>query len=248
MCSDAESTLKKAVRVGELLSNARDKIKKGDWTDWIESTLPFSKSTADNYIRVFGNRERLREIENVTEAYAKIAPKNLSGSKSRQARVTVTRGSTANQQVTTQTSSKNETDANSELVSVANSRNNGSASRVEIDKVGRPVPEELLSLWQDHLAQELLTHLSHVKAALERLMKSPPVHWWEVNLSGTLIDLNKVWSAVECAKPYAVCPYCQGSNRKNCVRCKSWGFVSEYRWKTAVTKDMKELNVKGVRK
>lgn len=50
-----------AVSIGEELTKQKEELPHGTFIKWIESNLPFmSRMTANNYIRVFENREMLR--------------------------------------------------------------------------------------------------------------------------------------------------------------------------------------------
>ena len=67
----ARTTLDKAVRIGELLTEQKASMKHGKWLPWMEANLPFSQQTASNYVRVFANRSKLPTVGNLelTDAY-----------------------------------------------------------------------------------------------------------------------------------------------------------------------------------
>jgi hypothetical protein len=60
--SAAHVSLEKAIRIGELLTEVKAKLKHGEWLPWIETNLAFGRATAANYMRVW---ERRGEIANV---------------------------------------------------------------------------------------------------------------------------------------------------------------------------------------
>ena len=63
--------LQKAVRIGELLTEQKAKLPHGEFTPWIETNLPFTVRTAQNYMKVYRERDTLKS-ENVsllTEGY-----------------------------------------------------------------------------------------------------------------------------------------------------------------------------------
>lgn len=68
----ARTSLEKAIRVGELLTSAKAELKHGQWMPWLKENIPFSQQTANNYMRVFAERDRLKltNIGNLSEAYA----------------------------------------------------------------------------------------------------------------------------------------------------------------------------------
>jgi hypothetical protein len=69
--ASARTTIEKAIRIGELLTEIKAGLKHGQWLAWIESRLPFSDHTARNYIRVYEQRERLKleTVSDLTDAY-----------------------------------------------------------------------------------------------------------------------------------------------------------------------------------
>ena len=71
----ARTTLDKAIRIGELLTEQKASLKHGQWLPWMEANLPFSQQTASNYVRVFANRSKLPTVGNLelTDAYRLLA-------------------------------------------------------------------------------------------------------------------------------------------------------------------------------
>ena len=64
-------SLDKAQRIGELLTEQKDKLEHGEFIPWIKKSLPFSDRTARNYMRLYSERDQLK-MENVSvlsEAY-----------------------------------------------------------------------------------------------------------------------------------------------------------------------------------
>jgi hypothetical protein len=61
----AEAMLVKVLRVGELLVQQKQKLPHGQFTKWVEENLPFTTRTAQNYMKVFRNKEQLKN-ENVS--------------------------------------------------------------------------------------------------------------------------------------------------------------------------------------
>jgi hypothetical protein len=62
MIEAAVKTLDEAIRAGELLKQAKEKVGHGDWELWMESNLQFSKQTARRYMCCFDNRDRLKTL------------------------------------------------------------------------------------------------------------------------------------------------------------------------------------------
>ena len=115
-----------------------------------------------------------------------------------------------------------------------------------VDGTGWPVPTQLIPLWQraDEV-QELLTILSRVKGALRAAQDGRDKLFGEVNFSSALSQLDQAWTDIKSAKPFAVCPSCQGQLPDNCTLCRGRGLISEYRWNTCVTSEDKEFRAKA---
>jgi Protein of unknown function (DUF3102) len=61
----AKTSLDSAIRIGGLLTAIKDKLEHGQWIPWIEKNLPFSERAAQNYLRCFHEKDRLK---NATDA------------------------------------------------------------------------------------------------------------------------------------------------------------------------------------
>lgn len=118
-------------------------------------------------------------------------------------------------------------------------------SRV-LDATGWPIPTQLIPLWQraDEV-QEMLTTLSRVKGALRTAQENKDKLFAEVNFSSALSQLDQAWTDIKTAKPFAVCPSCQGQLPDKCTLCKGRGLISEHRWNTCVTREDKEFRAKA---
>ncbi len=58
-----------AARIGEILVHVKGAVKHGEWLPWLEEFAPFSRQSADNYIWIFENIEKLLNVSNLSEAY-----------------------------------------------------------------------------------------------------------------------------------------------------------------------------------
>ena len=115
-----------------------------------------------------------------------------------------------------------------------------------LDATGWPIPTQLIPLWQRAgEVQELLTALSRVKGALRSAQENRDMLFAEVNFSSALSQLDQAWTDVKTAKPFAVCPTCQGQVPDKCTLCRGRGLISEYRWNTCVTREDKEFREKA---
>jgi hypothetical protein len=118
-----------------------------------------------------------------------------------------------------------------------------------VDGTGWSVPTQLIPLWQraDEV-QELLTILSRVKGALRAAQENKDKLFTEVNFSSALSQLDQAWTDIKTAKPFAVCPSCQGQLPDNCTLCRGRGLISEHRWNTCVTSEDKAFREKAKQK
>ena len=115
-----------------------------------------------------------------------------------------------------------------------------------LDATGWPVPTQLIPLWnRTGEVQELLTILSRVKGALRNAQENRDILFGEVRFSSALSQLNQAWTDIKTAKPFAVCPTCQGQTPETCRMCHGRGLISEFRWNTCVTREDKEFREKA---
>ena len=59
--SHLRQSLMKVIQIGELLDQQEAKFKHGDFEAWVSTNFPFNFSRAREYIRVYRERERLKE-------------------------------------------------------------------------------------------------------------------------------------------------------------------------------------------
>jgi hypothetical protein len=114
-----------------------------------------------------------------------------------------------------------------------------------LDSTGWPVPANLIPLCQrGGEVQEMLTNLSRVRGALRTAQDNGDILYAEMNLSSALLNLDQLWYEIKAAKPFAVCPSCQGQAPESCTLCRGRGLISEHRWNTGVPREDKELRFK----
>jgi hypothetical protein len=115
-----------------------------------------------------------------------------------------------------------------------------------LDGTGWPIPTQLIPLWQRAAeVQEMLTVVSRVKGALRSAQENRDMLFAEVNFSSALSQLDQAWYDIKTAKPFAVCPTCQGQVPDKCTLCRGRGLISEHRWNTCVTREDKEFRAKA---
>jgi len=107
-----------------------------------------------------------------------------------------------------------------------------------VDEVGRRIPDSLLDLWvRRQEVQDILTALSRVRVALREAQDGRDPLFSEIPFSSALAHLDQAYDAVQVAKPYAVCAFCQGHG---CKACGNRGLLGKFRWDTAVPREHKE--------
>jgi hypothetical protein len=115
-----------------------------------------------------------------------------------------------------------------------------------VDGTGWPIPTQLIPLWQRAgEVQEMLTTLSRVKGALRTAQETKDKLFAEVLFSSALSQLDQAWADIKTAKPFAVCPTCQGQIPDQCRMCHGRGLISEHRWNTCVTREDKAFRSKA---
>ena len=117
-----------------------------------------------------------------------------------------------------------------------------------LDGTGWPIPTQLIPLGQrTNEVQEMLTTLSRVKGGLRSAQENRDKLFAEVNFSSALSQLDQAWYDIKTAKPFAVCPTCQGQLPDQCTLCKGRGLISEHRWNTCVTREDKEFRARATK-
>ena len=115
-----------------------------------------------------------------------------------------------------------------------------------VDGTGWPVPTQLIPLWQRAgEVQEWLTVLSRLKGVLRKAQENRDMLFAEVQFSSALSQAEQLWTDMKTAKPFAVCPTCQGQVPDKCTLCRGRGLISEFRWNTCVTREDKEFRFKA---
>lgn len=111
------------------------------------------------------------------------------------------------------------------------------APEVPRDSLGRKIPEQIRHLW-DRAAEvtAMLSALSRIRVAMKEAQEIGDLLFSEVSYSSVIAHLDQAYAGIQVAKPYAVCPFCQGHGCKAC--CKS-GLLSKFRWDKTVPSDLK---------
>lgn len=71
--NDFRSAVVHGVRAGELLIDAKSRVKHGEWLPWLEANCPLGEREAQNYMRLARNPQRVADLPSVREAIALLA-------------------------------------------------------------------------------------------------------------------------------------------------------------------------------
>ena len=67
-----------AIRAGELLIAAKRRVPHGGWGQWVKANFPGSERTAQNYMRLARNPQRVADLPSIRDAVARLtAPKRI---------------------------------------------------------------------------------------------------------------------------------------------------------------------------
>jgi hypothetical protein len=75
MTGDMTRAVQRAIRIGELLTQAKADVAHGEWLPWIQQNLVFSERHARKYMQVYANRSRVADLgaSSLREAVALLA-------------------------------------------------------------------------------------------------------------------------------------------------------------------------------
>ena len=73
-------TLKKAMRIGELLMRQKELLGHGNYTKWIVEKLPFCLRTAQRYAKIYNNKDKLKNdsVSFISEAHKILTAPNMT--------------------------------------------------------------------------------------------------------------------------------------------------------------------------
>jgi hypothetical protein len=122
------------------------------------------------------------------------------------------------------------------------------APKEPTDETGLVIPEEIRDLWNKAENPEevrgLLVWLRAIENKCFIAKRDQDLIYAEVNLDDVSAKASSAISELKLALPYAVCPSCQGKLPKDCLLCKGKGFLSKFRWDTAVSEEIKAIRIK----
>jgi len=117
------------------------------------------------------------------------------------------------------------------------------AKEIRHDAIGRILPEEVIEDWDraEQTASRLRSCASEIKVTVERGLADKDIIFAEIT-NPTISEAAGLHYTLSQIAPHAVCPNCQGRNRKNCQLCKRRGWISKFLFNSpAVSKETKAI-------
>lgn len=122
-----------------------------------------------------------------------------------------------------------------------------------LDETGYPVPEKALRYWERREeVQGLLTTVSRLRTLLKAAKDNKDLLFVEVTqhdstFQGVMASLDQCYASIKRAKPFCVCPTCQGRLVEKCAICGGRGIISEILYQRVPT-EIKKLRMASLRK
>jgi hypothetical protein len=235
-------SLTDAMELGRLLTEARPHFQRGEWGDWLESTLSIGRKQAEKYMLLWSERETLerdiglklqeshRLLEHTSEppnadfTIEKAPAITFSQRKSQDISQPVPSINEAVRIIEKRKARAREPEVRERTQRKAGTWTDPHGTTVTLrDDVANAMADT--SAWDD-----LAARLRAIKADAKLLAGSSPgylIHW-----SSLEIMLKDVIRHILYAKPYAPCPYCHMRNEA-CDGCKGHGWVGRILWSQA---------------
>jgi hypothetical protein len=120
------------------------------------------------------------------------------------------------------------------------SRTRNEKAKAMKDALGIDIPKALETLWlRREEVQAVLTAISRIKTTLNDAEDEKDKLWHGCNYSHAKAFLERAYAEIAGAKPWAVCPMCQGTG---CRLCGSRGLISEHFYKNTVPENIRKAN------
>jgi len=105
------------------------------------------------------------------------------------------------------------------------------------DERGVTLPADKVDLWnrRDEIGN-LAKMVSVARVAIEKAQDKGDILFRSINCSSAISHLNQAYADLSGAKPYCVCPMCQG---KGCRACKDTGLLGRFAFKQIVPREFK---------
>jgi len=243
--SDLRNSFAKCIKAGELFTKIKANTKHGDW-DGVLQAVGASFNTAKRYMAVWERRSELNlnEIKTLSDAenvFSKIARLEITTTQNEP----LTHEKTTNSGINKRPNFRSISDHIGDVGRATPESKNGppKETAIQLDKVGRPIPENIVADWNEahNQATELRSTISKVKCILEQARKDKNPLFVEIP-QGAISDAESLHFSIGHMLPYAVCPTCQGKLPEKCAMCHHRGFISKSYWEgPTVGNDLRNL-------
>lgn len=103
-----------------------------------------------------------------------------------------------------------------------------------LDDMGFPIPERAKKTWERRQEiQDILTILTKLKSKLAIASDDKDPLFASINFNSAMAHLDQLFADIKRAKPYAVCPSCQGKLPDKCGLCKGSGIAGKFGYDNA---------------
>lgn len=120
------------------------------------------------------------------------------------------------------------------------------------DAFGIEIPIKVLPFWERTTEiQDLMEGVASVIRCLKLAGEEKDLMFGEINITGTVADLEKAYVSIRNGVPYAVCVTCQGhpeTQPKGCRLCIGRGLISKWRYERLVPEEVRALQQKKGKK
>jgi hypothetical protein len=120
------------------------------------------------------------------------------------------------------------------------------ADEYKFDKTDSVIPKDIVESWDkaNRIGSEMANAISKIKCEVEHGLKTKDRMFAELN-NQTLADLKNAYTALKLIIPHAVCPTCQGHQRKSCRTCSGRGFISQFYYEYKIDSKLKSVREKS---
>jgi hypothetical protein len=124
-----------------------------------------------------------------------------------------------------------------------------SKGKPETDDTDYPIPEKAMVYWsRSPEVEELLSYLTTMKSRVKKAHTDKDIMYSECNTNSLLLDIERVYSRMKLALPYAVCPYCQGKLPEKCKFCFGRGVISKFKYDSGTPEELKKVRSTSCKK
>lgn len=198
-----QSSLDKAIEIGERLSKAKEDMSHGEFGKWVEEKLPFSARSATRYIRAFTH------VKTLNQPPMAVLTKFIDSIKVPKKPIVV----------------EPKEPCAEPIANIQENIQTQSQTIMDTDAGGMVIPEILAEIFRVDGLEVSIEALRTVKKDI-LLAASVNPRYKLVKTNPFTIDIDNCIRALKFAIPTHVCRYCSGSGEK-CACCKGSGWINQ---------------------